>query len=217
MATTRAPQRRWRRRGALRPGRNGDDDDDECCVYDVTTRERRRYVRRARKTAAWIACLVTLLACNMFEPPTRMPQVDNNNKHPWWWWWWWNKDKLKNFAASGLLGVTSFTHWKALRYTSLRICRTDSPSRRLSSASLVLLRRGNDNSRRGWKVKGRRKRRKKEHRLPVVSRFIVYASYVLYPFTSATRSVVSFESCKSVNNVTVAREERNDGYSHSMA
>lgn len=58
-------------------------------------------VRQMRdKVMVWVTCLSTLVVCNLVEPPTRM-----------------NLGSRRPNLANGLLGLTSFNHWKALRYS----------------------------------------------------------------------------------------------------
>lgn len=72
----------------------------EGCASRGSQADCREVRQRRDKTVVWFACVSTLVACNLFEPPTRM-----------------SVGSRRPTLANGLLGLTSFNHWKALRYT----------------------------------------------------------------------------------------------------
>ena len=67
---------------------------------------------RARRICAWTSCLCVLLACDWLEPAgSSRPGLELVGTG-------WN---WRAFAARGWYGGGSFTHWKAMRLTALRI------------------------------------------------------------------------------------------------
>lgn len=66
---------------------------------------------RTRRVCAWTSCLCVLLACDWAESASSSRPGSEEERDEGW----------RAFAARGWYGRGSFTHWKALRLTALRI------------------------------------------------------------------------------------------------